>query len=165
MRLITSWFSTILLLLIMLLSLPLQAATQPNEAQLRKELKQAEANKGMANQAEIVQALQGALSWLADAKESDIRTQQYQKAIDNFPKLTRELRQQLAQENGNPLPVPDNMSTSELEFTQPITATTVRSSTNFGRNQHSRSGTKQFVHTSSTGTACVIAGGGHCAQS
>jgi potassium efflux system protein len=99
----------------MLLSLPLQAATQPNEAQLRKELKQAEANKGMANQAEIVQALQGALSWLADAKESDIRTQQYQKAIDNFPKLTRELRQQLAQENGNPLPVPDNMSTSELE--------------------------------------------------
>ena len=115
MRLITSWFSTILLLLIMLLSLPLQAATQPNEAQLRKELKQAEANKGMANQAEIVQALQGALSWLADAKESDIRTQQYQKAIDNFPKLTRELRQQLAQENGNPLPVPDNMSTSELE--------------------------------------------------
>jgi miniconductance mechanosensitive channel len=114
-RLITSWFSTILLLLIMLLSLPLQAATQPNEAQLRKELKQAEANKGMANQAEIVQALQGALSWLADAKESDIRTQQYQKAIDNFPKLTRELRQQLAQENGNPLPVPDNMSTSELE--------------------------------------------------
>ncbi|MGL4486774.1 MAG: miniconductance mechanosensitive channel MscM [Yersinia sp. (in: enterobacteria)] len=115
MRLITSWFSTILLLLIMLLSLPLQAATQPNETQLRKELKQAEANKGMANQAEIVQALQGALSWLADAKESDIRTQQYQKAIDNFPKLTRELRQQLAQENGNPLPVPDNMSTSELE--------------------------------------------------
>ncbi|MFI0488176.1 MAG: miniconductance mechanosensitive channel MscM [Yersinia sp. (in: enterobacteria)] len=115
MRLITSWFYTILLLLIILLSLPLQAATQPNEAQLRQELKQAEANKGMTNQAEIVQALQGALSWLADAKESDIRTQQYQKAIDNFPKLTRELRQQLVQENGKPLPVPDNMSTSELE--------------------------------------------------
>ena len=81
----------------LLLSLPLQAATQPNEDQLRQELKQAEANKGIANQAEIVQALQGALSWLADAKESDIRAQQYQKAIDDFPKLTRELRQQLAQ--------------------------------------------------------------------
>ncbi|MDW9423926.1 miniconductance mechanosensitive channel MscM, partial [Yersinia enterocolitica] len=78
-------------------------------------MKQAEANKGMANQAEIVQALQGALSWLADAKESDIRAQQYQKAIDDFPKLTRELRQQLAQEGDKPLPVPNNMSTSELE--------------------------------------------------
>ena len=99
----------------MLLSLPLHAATQPNEEQLRQELKQAEANKGMANQAEIVQALQGALSWLADAKESDIRSQQYQKAIDDFPKLTRELRQQLAQEGDKPLPVPNNMSTSELE--------------------------------------------------
>ncbi|PNM20866.1 miniconductance mechanosensitive channel MscM [Yersinia enterocolitica] len=105
----------LLLSFIMLLSLPLHAATQPNEEQLRQELKQAEANKGMANQAEIVQALQGALSWLADAKESDIRAQQYQKAIDDFPKLTRELRQQLAQEGDKPLPVPNNMSTSELE--------------------------------------------------
>lgn len=102
MRLIISWFSAILLSLVMLLSLPLHAATQPNEDQLRQELKQAEANKGMVNQAEIVQALQGALSWLADAKESDIRAQQYQKAIDDFPKLTRELRQQLAQEGINP---------------------------------------------------------------
>lgn len=105
----------LLLSFIMLLSLPLHAATQPNEEQLRQELKQAETNKGMANQAEIVQALQGALSWLADAKESDIRAQQYQKAIDDFPKLTRELRQQLAQEGDKPLPVPNNMSTSELE--------------------------------------------------
>ncbi|AOF16414.1 miniconductance mechanosensitive channel MscM [Yersinia enterocolitica] len=105
----------LLLSFIMLLSLPLHAATQPNEEQIRQELKQAEANKGMANQAEIVQALQGALSWLADAKESDIRAQQYQKAIDDFPKLTRELRQQLAQEGDKPLPVPNNMSTSELE--------------------------------------------------
>ncbi|AYD42672.1 miniconductance mechanosensitive channel MscM [Yersinia rochesterensis] len=114
-RLIISWFSAILLSLVMLLSLPLHAATQPNEDQLRQELKQAEANKGMVNQAEIVQALQGALSWLADAKESDIRAQQYQKAIDDFPKLTRELRQQLAQEGDKPLPVPNNLSTSELE--------------------------------------------------
>ncbi|WP_174634822.1 miniconductance mechanosensitive channel MscM [Yersinia thracica] len=115
MRLIISWFSAILLSLVMLLSLPLHAATQPNEEQLRQELKQAEANKGMVNQAEIVQALQGAISWLADAKESDIRAQQYQKAIDDFPKLTRELRQQLAQEGDKSLPVPNNLSTSELE--------------------------------------------------
>ncbi|MFA9208843.1 MAG: miniconductance mechanosensitive channel MscM, partial [Yersinia sp. (in: enterobacteria)] len=105
----------LLLSFVMLLSLPLHAATQPNEDQLRQELKQAETNKGMPNQTEIVQALQSALSWLADAKESDIRAQQYQKAIDDFPKLTRELRQELAQEGDKPLPVPSNMSTSELE--------------------------------------------------
>ena len=105
----------LLLSFVMLLSLPLHAATQPNEDQLRQELKQAETNKGMPNQTEVVQALQSALSWLADAKESDIRAQQYQKAIDDFPKLTRELRQELAQEGDKPLPVPSNMSTSELE--------------------------------------------------
>ncbi|CNE76901.1 potassium efflux system KefA protein%3B Small-conductance mechanosensitive channel [Yersinia nurmii] len=109
MRLITTF------LLGIFLSLPLYAATQPNEAQLRQELKQAEANKGTANQAEIVQALQGALNWLNDAKESDERAQQYQKVIDDFPKLTRELRQQLTPDSDKPLPVPTNLSTNEME--------------------------------------------------
>lgn len=64
MRLITT------LLFGLLLSMPLYAATQPNETQIRQDLKQAEANKGVANQTEIVQALQSALNWLNDAKES-----------------------------------------------------------------------------------------------
>lgn len=98
MRPIISWSFGLLLSFFLLM--PLHAATQPNEEQVRQELKLAESNKTTPNQAEIVQALQGALSWLADAKESDIRAQQYQKAIDDFPKLTRELRQQLAQERG-----------------------------------------------------------------
>lgn len=113
MRPIISWSFGILLSFVLLM--PLHAATQPNEEQLRQELKLAESNKTTPNQAEIVQALQGALSWLADAKESDIRAKQYQQAIDNFPKLTRELRQELAQEGDKPLPVPNNMPTSDLE--------------------------------------------------
>lgn len=113
MRPIISWSFGLLLSFFLLM--PLHAATQPNEEQVRQELKLAESNKTTPNQAEIVQALQGALSWLADAKESDIRAQQYQKAIDDFPKLTRELRQQLAQEGDKPLPVPSNLSTSDLE--------------------------------------------------
>lgn len=75
----------LLLSFIMLLSLPLHAATQPNEEQIRQELKQAEANKGMANQAEIVQALQGALSWLADAKDLISALSSIKKPLMTFP--------------------------------------------------------------------------------
>ncbi|WP_411849086.1 miniconductance mechanosensitive channel MscM [Yersinia ruckeri] len=109
MRLITT------LLFGLLLSMPLYAATQPNETQIRQDLKQAEANKGVANQTEIVQALQSALNWLNDAKESEGRAQQYQAVIDDFPKLTRELRKELAPESDKPLQVPTNLSTNELE--------------------------------------------------
>ncbi len=85
MRPIISWSFGLLLSFFLLM--PLHAATQPNEEQVRQELKLAESNKTTPNQAEIVQALQGALSWLADAKESDIRAQQYQKPLMIFLSL------------------------------------------------------------------------------
>ena len=73
MRLITKLLITGLLML----SLPLSANAALNEQQLAQELKQAESNKNTPNQAELVEALQSALNWINESKESAQRTQQY----------------------------------------------------------------------------------------
>jgi potassium efflux system protein len=103
------------LLLSLLLIQPALAATIPNESQLRQELKQAESNKNAPNQAETVEALQSALNWLAERKQSKNNSEQYQRVIDNFPKMTQDLRRQLTLEENKVLPNGDNMATSDLE--------------------------------------------------
>ncbi|MEG2041476.1 MAG: miniconductance mechanosensitive channel MscM, partial [Hafnia sp.] len=103
MRLITKLLITGLLML----SLPLGANAALNEKQLAQELKQAENNKNAPNQAEIVETLQSALNWLNESKES----------ISDFPKLTRELRQQLSDESTPPLPasaIPANEAEQQI---------------------------------------------------
>ncbi|MGL5385995.1 MAG: miniconductance mechanosensitive channel MscM [Enterobacterales bacterium] len=109
MRLIIS------LLLSLLLIQPVLAATIPNESQLRQELKLAEGNKNAPNQAETVEALQSALNWLTERKESQNNSQQYQRVIDDFPKMTQELRRQLTIEEAKILPNGDNLPASDLE--------------------------------------------------
>ncbi|WP_413735469.1 miniconductance mechanosensitive channel MscM [Sodalis sp. RH21] len=105
----------IIVLLGWLLAAPSFAATAPDEAQIRKDLQQIEANKGAANQAEIAEALQGALNFITESKASAERAAQYQNAIDNFPKLTKELRD--GQESGRDKTseVSAKLSVSELE--------------------------------------------------
>ncbi|WP_431224081.1 miniconductance mechanosensitive channel MscM [Serratia sp. L9] len=109
MRLIIS------LLLGLLLIQPVLAASIPNESQLRQELKQAEGNKNAPNQAETVEALQSALNWLAERNESKNNSEQYQRVIDDFPKMTQELRRQLTVEEAKILPNGDNLPASDLE--------------------------------------------------
>ncbi|HGM5492748.1 TPA: miniconductance mechanosensitive channel MscM [Serratia fonticola] len=109
MRLIIS------LLLSLLLIQPVLAATIPNESQLRQELKLAEGNKNAPNQAETVEALQSAINWLTERKESQNNSQQYQKVIDDFPKMTQELRRQLTIEEAKILPNGENLPASDLE--------------------------------------------------
>lgn len=109
MRLIIS------LLLSLLLIQPVLAATIPNESQLRQELKLAEGNKNAPNQAETVEALQNAINWLTERKESQTNSQQYQRVIDDFPKMTQELRRQLTLEEAKILPNGENLPASDLE--------------------------------------------------
>lgn len=109
MRLIIS------LLLSLLLIQPVLAATIPNESQLRQELKLAEGNKNAPNQAETVEALQSALNWLTERQESQNNSQQYQRVIDDFPKMTQELRRQLTIEEAKILPNGENLPASDLE--------------------------------------------------
>lgn len=103
------------LLLGCLLAQPALAAALPSESQLKQELKQAESNKNAPNQAETVEALQSALNRLAERTESLTRTEQYQKVIDDFPKMAQQLRRQLTAESAKILPNGDNLPTSELE--------------------------------------------------
>ncbi|MFI8414908.1 miniconductance mechanosensitive channel MscM [Serratia sp. NPDC078593] len=103
------------LLLGFLLAQSALAAPLPDESQLKQELKQAEDNKSAPNQAETVEALQSAINRLAERKESITRSQQYQKVIDDFPKMTQELRRQLTTEEAKILPNGENLPTSELE--------------------------------------------------
>ncbi|HEI8867898.1 TPA: miniconductance mechanosensitive channel MscM [Serratia odorifera] len=103
------------LLLGCLLTQPALAAPLPDESQLQQELKQAEGNKNAPNQAETVEALQSAINRLAERKESITRSEQYQKVIDEFPRMTQELRRQLTIEDAKILPNGDNLPASDLE--------------------------------------------------
>ncbi|TDB61208.1 miniconductance mechanosensitive channel MscM [Photorhabdus khanii] len=108
MRLIIS------LLLSLLIISPVFAATQLDENQLKQELKQIESSKNPQD-AEVAQALQGALNWIADTKSANDRTQKYQATIDDFPKIIRELRQKLLAESDTPRQIPANQPIANLE--------------------------------------------------
>ena len=107
------------LILTLLMSLMLifsaQAAVLPDDGQIKQEMKQAEANKAMPNQKEVLDAYQSALSWVTERTESISRSQQYRKAIDEFPKLTKSLRTQLENFNLEPDAPSANLSIAELE--------------------------------------------------
>lgn len=98
-----------------LLSTASLAAPLPNEAQLRQQLQLAEANKGAADQASIVEELQLALNALQERNESLERAAQYQRVIDDFPKLIQELRRQITAEDEKPPTIAENLSVNDLE--------------------------------------------------
>ncbi|EIC84608.1 miniconductance mechanosensitive channel MscM [Serratia sp. M24T3] len=103
------------LLVSLLLALPLYASAALSEDQLQQELKQAESNKEGANQAQIVESLQKAINWLDEANASTARSGQYQTAIDDFPRLSQSLRQELKTQADKALPVDDSLSSTELD--------------------------------------------------
>ncbi|MGK2888305.1 MAG: miniconductance mechanosensitive channel MscM [Candidatus Malihini olakiniferum] len=98
-----------------LLSVTALAAPVPNEAQVRQQLEQVEANKNTPDQADIVEQFRLALNTLQERKESLACTEQYQHVIDDFPKLTQELRRLLVAEANKTPDVNDKLSVVELE--------------------------------------------------
>nr|WP_225622547.1 miniconductance mechanosensitive channel MscM [Musicola keenii] len=98
-----------------LLSTTSLAASEPGEAQLQQELQQAQANKDAPGQADIIRELQSALRLLDDRRETRQRADQYQRIIDDFPRLMQDLRQQLMAEENKPPSLPKTQSVNELE--------------------------------------------------
>ena len=96
------------------LSLGAHAAAIPDAKQITQELEQVKSAKNMPNQPEAVEALQSALNALEERKASLERAAQYQQVIDNFPKLSRTLRQQIASLHEEPRQVPTSMSSDTL---------------------------------------------------
>jgi len=94
---------------------PLYAASAPDGAQIRQELEQVRSDKSTPNQADIVDALQSTLNWLDEQKKSLGKSQEYQQIIDDFPKLSRELRQQISTLTDSSKQLRSNMSAAELD--------------------------------------------------
>ncbi|MGP1928880.1 MAG: miniconductance mechanosensitive channel MscM [Arsenophonus sp. NC-WZS1-MAG3] len=103
-----------ILFTLLFITIPIFSAINLDEAQIKKEIKQLEVNKNLKN-AEIIQALQVALNWLSEAKESEKKTRAYQKAIDDFPKIIKELQQQFIIESNKMVTIPTNITILELE--------------------------------------------------
>ena len=109
MRLILSFF------FVCLFTLPALAASAPDALQIRQELEQAKSAKSTPAQAELVQTLESALSFIEARNESLERAKQYQRVIDDFPKLARELRQQITSLNDSAHSLRNGMSSAELD--------------------------------------------------
>jgi len=94
---------------------PVYAASAPDLAQVKQELETAKSDKTTPNQAEIVDALQSTITWLDERNSSLENAKVYQKVIDDFPKLSRELRQQIAALNDSKKQLRSNMSSADLD--------------------------------------------------
>lgn len=105
----------LLLLLSLVLSSTALAASVPPASQLKQELDEAKSAKNSPTQNEQVQALEAAINFLAERDESLERAKQYQQVIDDFPRLARELRQQIATLTETSKPVRSSMSNAELD--------------------------------------------------
>ena len=105
----------LVLLLSLVLSSPLCAASLPSTTQLQQGLDEAKSAKNSPAQTEQVQALEAAINFLSERSDSLERAKQYQQVIDDFPRLARELRQQIATLNETSKPVRSNMSNAELD--------------------------------------------------
>ncbi len=105
----------LLLLLSLVFSSPLFAASQPSVTQLQQELDEAKSAKSTPEQTEQVQALEAAINFISERNDSLERAKQYQQVIDDFPRLARELRQQIATLTDSSKPVRSGMSNAELD--------------------------------------------------
>ncbi|MEQ1976184.1 miniconductance mechanosensitive channel MscM [Xenorhabdus sp. SGI240] len=110
MRLIIS-----LLLSLLIASQAFASVSPLDETQLKQELKQVGGSK-RSQDSEIAHALQGAINWVNDTKSANERTQKYRQAIDEFPKIIKDLRQKiLAENNAATTSIPANQPISNLE--------------------------------------------------
>ena len=94
---------------------PAWAASAPDTAQIKQALDAAKSDKDSPHQAETIEALQTTLSWLDEQQKSLNNTRDYQQIIDDFPQISRELRQQMAALTDNPKTVRDTMTAAELD--------------------------------------------------
>ncbi len=94
---------------------PAWAASAPDTAQIKQALDAAKSDKDTPNQTETIDALQTTLNWLDEQQKSLNNTRDYQQVIDDFPQISRELRQQLASLTDTAKTVRNTMSAAELD--------------------------------------------------
>lgn len=83
----------IVILLFKLLTMNVALAfTFPNEDEIRQNILQMQNDKNTQNQTMIIEKLQSALFYITESKVSSAKIKEYQEAINDFPILTRKLR-------------------------------------------------------------------------
>ncbi|RPD96269.1 miniconductance mechanosensitive channel MscM [Candidatus Pantoea deserta] len=107
--------SFLILVLSLCLSTATLAAAVPEASQLKQALDEAKAAKSSAAQADQVQSLEAAINYLAERDASLDRAKQYQQVIDDFPRLARELRQQISALDDSTKSVRASMSSAQLD--------------------------------------------------
>ncbi len=107
--------SFLILVLSLWLSTSALAATVPDASQLKQALDEAKATKSSPAQAEQMQSLEAALNTLSERDESLERAKQYQQVIDDFPRLARELRQQISSLDGSGKSVRSSLNSAQLD--------------------------------------------------
>lgn len=112
--------SFLILLLSLWLSTSALAATVPDASQLKQALDEAKAAKSSPAQADQVQSLEAALNSLSERDASLERAKQYQQVIDDFPRLARELRQQITSLDDGSKSVRSTSSMSSAQLDQEI---------------------------------------------
>lgn len=90
------------------------ATGAPDAKHIAQELEQAKAANNQPAQAEIIESLQAALNALEERKGSLERASQYQQVIDDYPKLSQTLQQQLNNQLDEAKNAPTDMSTDRL---------------------------------------------------
>lgn len=98
-----------------LLQPPAWAASAPDATQIKQQLDEVKSDKNTPNQAETVDALQSTLSWLDERQKSLASSADYQQVIDGFPRLSRELRQQIVALADNPKTLSNTLTAPELD--------------------------------------------------
>ena len=107
--------SLLILVLSLCLSTAALAATVPETSQLKQALDEAKAAKSSPAQADQVQSLEAAINYLSERDASLDRAKQYQQVIDDFPRLARELRQQITSLDDSSKIVRGTMSSAQLD--------------------------------------------------
>lgn len=107
--------SLLILVLSLCLSTAALAATVPEASQLKQALDEAKAAKSSPAQADQVQSLEAAINYLSERDASLDRAKQYQQVIDDFPRLARELRQQITSLDDSSKSVRGTMSSAQLD--------------------------------------------------
>jgi potassium efflux system protein len=94
---------------------PAWGASAPDNAQIKQQLEDVKSDKTTPNQAETIDALQATLNWLDEMQKSQANSDAYQQVIDGFPKLSRDLRQQIVALTDNPKTISNTMTAPELD--------------------------------------------------
>ncbi|WP_044105078.1 miniconductance mechanosensitive channel MscM [secondary endosymbiont of Heteropsylla cubana] len=104
----------IICFLLFLVSPLLFASTLPNEEQIKQELQYIQENKNIQSQEAIIKILQSVLKIIDKGKESIVKISEYHKAIDDFPALTQQLRDEKDIELEKPILFGNKLNSNEL---------------------------------------------------